>query len=211
MNKFKKILILSILFLFYSLNLNANGLYTIAKYGITASNDNITKKGAGAIIENESEGYMVTLGIGLSSNWGTEVMYYDLGETTIKGKVGEKFLIEKATFSFDTAGTVKNSTTGYGTGVRYMSSTEGLNFYAKAGMHVWDRSGSTTLLNDNDKAIDSRFYNDGADLYFGFGINYQVFGALSVNASYDAMDFGDTGTGLSDMGSMMSLGLKFDF
>jgi hypothetical protein len=200
------------LFLFYSLNLNADGLYAIAKYGLSSS-DNSVKNNGSPSIDNDSEGFMVTLGTQLGTNWGTEVMYYDLGETSITGNIGDSFKIDEASFVFDTKGTIKNNTTGYGTGIRFISSsdTEGFEFYGKTGVHVWDKSGSTTLLYHADNGVNSRFYNDGVDLYFGFGFNYNLYSSLVLNVSYDALDFSDTGLGFSQIGSLISLGLKFDF
>ena len=61
-------------------------------------------------------------------------------------------------------------------------------------MHNWDRSGSTTLIEETSKSFASRFYNDGIDMYFGIGINAGITESIALNISYDNMGFSDDGS-----------------
>ena len=155
---------------------------------------------------------MVSGGILIGSNWGVDLMYHDLGNTSIKGDANDIFELDGSQYQFSSAGTISNSTSGYGLGlIGFMSPEEGfINAFAKIGLHDWDRSGSSTILTDNTN-INSRFFDDGIDLYAGFGIDINVLESLAINFSYDTLGFEDDASTLSRTTSLLSLGLSASF
>ena len=211
----KKLLnISSIVILILSLSSFAKADYLKLNYGLTSNDSAVKLNGTGATIDDDDEGFMISAGTKLYGNFGLEVMYYDLGETSIKGSVGDKIKVDNAGYVFTTAGTVKNETTGYGVGIFAESeTTTGLGTFSgfvKLGMHNWDRSGSTTLIEEASKSFASRFYNDGIDMYFGIGINAGITESIALNISYDNMGFSDDGS-LDSAGSLTSIGITANF
>ena len=72
------------------------------------------------------------------------------------------------------------------------------------------KTGSTTLLTDNTN-INSRFYDEGVDLYAGFGVDFNVIESIAINASYDILGFGDDPSSFSNTSSLLSLGITATF
>ena len=87
----KKLLnISSIVILIFSLSSIAKADYLKLNYGLTSNESAVKLNGTGATIDDDDEGFMISAGTKLYGNFGLEVMYYDLGETSIKGSVGDK-------------------------------------------------------------------------------------------------------------------------
>ena len=209
-------IILSLLFSFSASS--AEKAYIHVNYGITAHSVGHTfiwsapGGTATTTVDEEDQGFMISGGGLIGSNWGVDVMYYDLGESKIKGDANDIFELDGSQYQFSTGGTISNSTTGYGLGLIGFLSPENnlINGFAKIGLHNWDRSGSTTLLTDNTN-INSRFFDEGVDLYAGFGIDINVLESLAVNLSYDTLSFEDSASSFSKASSLISLGLSASF
>ena len=64
------------------------------------------------------------------------------------------------TYQANSSGTISNDITGYGIGVFLSSSTSedflSISGNLRLGLHAWDKSGSTTIL-DNDAAFSGDF------------------------------------------------------
>ena len=219
MMKLKLLFFIILSFLFSFSALSADKGYIHVNYGITAhsvGHTHVYSYPGGTsttTVDEEDQGFMVSGGFLIGSNWGVDVMYHDLGNTSIKGDANDIFQLDGSQYQFSSAGTISNSTTGYGLGVIGFISPEEdglINAFAKIGLHDWDRSGSTTLLTDNTN-INSRFFDDGVDLYAGFGVDINVLESLSVNLSYDTLGFEDSASTLSRTTSLISLGLSASF
>ena len=209
--------ILSFLFTFSATS--AEQGYLHVNYGITTHSVGHTHKYSSpggtstTTVDEEDQGFMISGGLLIGPNWGVDLMYYDLGESSIKGDTNDIFELDGSQYQFSTGGTISNSTTGYGLGVIGFISPEEegfINAFVKIGLHDWDRSGSTTLLTENTN-INSRFFDDGIDLYAGFGVDINVLESLSVNLSYDILGFEDSASTLSRTTSLLSLGLSASF
>ena len=217
MIKLKLLFFIILSFLFSFSALNAEQGYLHVNYGITShsvGHTHVYSAPGGTsttTVDEEDQGFMISGGVLIGSNWGVDLMYYDLGESTIKGDTSDIFTLGGSQYQFSSGGTISNSTSGYGLGVIGFMSSEGLiNAFGKIGLHDWDRSGSTTLLTDNTN-INSRFFDDGVDLYAGFGVDINVLESLSVNLSYDTLGFEDSASTLSRTTSLISLGLSASF
>ena len=187
--------------------------YLKINYGISSHDLSTTSTQGTVTTDNSDTGFILSAGTLIGDFWGVDLMYHDLGNTSIKGDANDIFELDGSQYQFSTGGTISNSTTGYGLGVIGFISPEEdgfINAFAKIGLHDWDRSGSTTLLTDNTN-INSRFFDDGIDLYAGFGVDINVLESLSVNLSYDTLGFEDSASTLSRTTSLISLGLSASF
>ena len=213
----KKNAFATFLVIIFGFSMSAKADYIKANYGFSSLADNVTKHAnySGTKIDTDDEGYSVTAGINVLSNIGVEAMYYDLGTTTITGNKGDVITFDKADYQFSKNGTVKNDTSGYGIGFFGTTgdSSGFLSFSAtgRLGVHVWDRSGSTTAITDTNSTLKNSFYNDGADLYYGIEIDTGITESMSFNISLDGMSFADAGLSTDDMATMIGLGLKLNF
>ncbi len=206
--------VLAIILILFSFSNFAKADYLRVNYGVSSIDSGVNLKGSGATIDEDDSGFMLSAGKTLIGSMGVEAMYYDLGESSVKGSIGDTITIDNATYVFETAGTVKNETSGYGLGIFAASeSTNGLGTFSgmlRFGLHHWDRSGSTTLIYESSKSFASRYYNDGVDLYLGIGLNAGLTENLALNVSYDSMGFADDG-GYGNTGSLTSVGLTLNF
>ena len=217
MIKFKLLFFVILSFLFTFSATSAEQGYLHVNYGITTHSVGHTSKYSApggtstTTVDEEDQGFMISGGALIGSNWGVDLMYYDLGESKIKGDADDIFELGGSQYQFSTGGTISNSTSGFGLGViGFMSSESLISAFGKIGLHDWDRSGSTTLLTDNTN-INSRFFDEGIDLYAGFGIDINVLESLSVNLSYDTLGFEDAASSFSKTSSLISLGLSAAF
>ena len=213
----KKILYFVFAFLFIPFALNAQEGYINVKYGITSHDSNFTSTKGGSTVDEDDEGYMFSAGLFLiGDNIGLDFMYYDMGGSSIKVNAIDIIRIDGADYLVDQkGGTISNTVDGYGLGIVLASSPIGdgfLNFgiQGKLGLHQWDKSGSTTLL-QLDSSIDGRFYDSGTDLYAGLGVNLGLTEAIAINASYDVLGFDDSASSLDSASSMYSVGLTLSF
>ena len=190
------------------------GGYIHINYGISSHSTSFVSHYGAPTIDDDDLGFMLSGGVLIGPNWGVDAMYYDLGKSSIKGDASDIFEIDGSMYQFKSTGggTVSHSTDGYGVGViGFMSPDEGfMNAFAKFGLHNWDRSGSTTLLTDNTN-INSRFYDDGIDLYAGFGVDFNVIESIGINASYDILGFGDDASIFTNTSTLLSLGITATF
>ena len=211
----KKIIVSLLVFIFISFGISAQDGYLNLKYGISSHDSNFTATSGSPTVDEDDEGLMLSAGIFITDNIGLDVMYYDLGDTSIKVSAGDIISIDGADYLIGTSsGTISNSVDGYGLGVVVASSptnNEFLNFgvQGKLGVHQWDKSGSTTLVHGD--SIDGRFYNSGTDLYAGLGVNISMTSSIAISISYDVLGMGDNASSLDDTSSLLGLGLQVSF
>ena len=117
--------------------------------------------------------------------------------------------IDNVEYEVQTGGTISNDISGYGIGLIGISDADMISFYVKAGVHSWDKSGSTTLLNNNNH-INAEFFSQGIGAYSGVGVSYNVYDAISVDIAYDIIGLSkDASFGSSS--TLISLGLRAKF
>ncbi|PPR44810.1 MAG: hypothetical protein CFH18_00768 [Alphaproteobacteria bacterium MarineAlpha5_Bin8] len=174
----------TIFILFFSSNLFAENNYINISYGITAHDLPVTATRGTITKDDDDEGFIVSAGALLGDSWGIDVMYYDLGSSSFKVDALDIIKIDNVDYEAQSGGTITNDISGYGIGLIGISNTDVISFYIKAGIHSWDKSGSTTIL-DNDNAFAGSFYNEGIGGYGGLGIGFNVLENITLNISYD--------------------------
>ena len=186
--------------------------YLKINYGIS-SHDMGTTTVVGTIThDDEDEGFIISGGTMLGDNWGVDVMYYDLGSSSLTSlDVGDNLKIENDYYRVNTAGTISNDITGYGTGIILTTDTDNessinVNAYIKTGVHAWDKLGSTTLLDRNDDFA-GRFFDKGIGAYGGLGIDIDVADNISIDLAYDIIGLSKDAS-FGDASSLISVGIK---
>ena len=90
-----------------------------------------------------------------------------------------------------------------------VSTYASLSGYVKLGAHAWDKSGSTTLLGNND-LINAEFFSQGIGAYGGVGVAYNVYDTISVDIAYDVIGLSKDAS-FSSPSTLISLGLRVKF
>ena len=181
-------------------------------YGIS-THDMGTTTSAGTIThDDEDEGFIISGGAMLGDNWGVDVMYYDLGSSSLTSlDVGDDLKIENDYYRVTTAGTISNDITGFGTGIILTTDTDNessinVNAYIKTGVHAWDKSGSTTLLDRNSDFAGS-FFDRGIGAYGGLGAGIDVSDNISIDLAYDIIGLSKDAS-FGNASSLISVGIK---
>ena len=200
--------------IFFTTNMaNANSSYIKFNYGVTSNSLSTTSKTGTVIEDSDDEGFMIAGGALIGDVWGVDVMYYDLGSTSIKADANEIFEFGGTTYQANSSGTISNDITGYGIGVFLSSSTSedflSISGNLRLGLHAWDKSGSTTIL-DNDAAFSGDFYNDGIGPYLGLGLTINILENTGIDLSYDNISLSNNPS-FDENSSIVSLGIKYNF
>jgi hypothetical protein len=184
--------------------------YVKINYGIS-NHDMGTTTTIGTIThDDEDEGFILSAGYMTGDSWGVDFMYFDLGSSSLSSlDVADAVKIEDNTYIVTTAGTISNDISGFGTGLILASSIDSLDAYIKAGVHAWDKSGSTTLL-DNSTAFGGSFFDQGIGGYSGVGVAYNVYDTISVDIAYDVIGLSKDAS-FSSPSTLISLGLRVKF
>ena len=200
-----------VLSFFVSTISKAENNYMQINYGISA-HDMGTTTAVGTIThDDEDEGFIFSAGHMVSDNWGVDFMYYDLGSSTLGAlDVKDVFNIGGINHYVATAGTIKNDISGYGIGfIGSTSDDTSWETYLKAGVHSWDKSGSTTLLGNNNH-INAEFFSQGIGAYAGIGVSYNVYDAISVDVAYDIIGLSKDAS-FDSSSTLISLGFRAKF
>ena len=199
----------SLFFLFFSTSLFAEN-YINVSYGITTNDLPITATRSTSITkDDDDEGFILSGGALIGNSWGVDLMYYDLGSTSIKVDALDYVKIDNVEYEVQSGGTISNDISGYGIGLIGMSDADLISFYVKAGVHAWDKSGSTTILDNND-AFAGSFYSKGIGGYGGIGIGLNVIENITLNISYDIIGLSNNAQ-FDNASSILSGGLIFRF
>ena len=197
--------------------LKAEGNYIKLNYGISSNTVDVTAASgtdSGTIsTDEEDEGFILSGGVMIGEAWGVDLMYYDMGDSTITVTRDDILQINKANFSVSGAGDISRNVTGMGMGLIVAgdngSEFLSLSYYFKAGMHAWSKGGSTTLLDDND-GFKSKYYNEGIGAYGGLGVAINLLENTSLDIAYDIIGVSSNGDFDNDS-SLLSAGLRVKF
>ena len=203
--------------LFSVSSLKAAENYIKLNYGISSNNIDVKaapSTASGALgLDDEDEGFILSGGVMIGDAWGVDIMYYDMGDSTISVTTDDILQINKANFSVNSAGDINRNVSGFGVGIILAgdSGNEFLSqdFYLKFGMHAWDKSGSTTLLDDNT-GFQSKYYNEGIGAYGGVGVAINLFENTSLDLAYDIIGVSSSGN-FDDNSSLLSAGIRVKF
>ena len=215
-NIYVKIILITCI-LFATSNLKAADSYIKLNYGISSNTVDVkaaSGTASGAIgTDEEDEGFILSGGVMIGEAWGVDLMYYDMGDSTISVTTDDILQINNANYSVDSAGDINRNVKGMGIGliVAGNSGNDFLSqdFYLKLGMHAWNKDGSTTLMDDNS-GFKSKYYNEGIGAYGGIGVAINVFENTSLDLAYDIIGVSSYGD-FEDNSSLLSLGLRVKF
>lgn len=190
---------------------NAETGYMKFNYGISTHDTGATTSAGTITYDDEDEGFIFSAGYMVGDLWGVDVMYFDLGSSSIGAlDVHDKFKIGNDTHHVTTAGTINNDISGYGIGIIGSSNNNSSwDTYLKAGVHSWDKSGSTTLLGNNNH-INAEFFSQGIGAYAGIGVSYNVYDAISVDVAYDIIGLSKDAS-FDSSSTLISLGFRAKF
>lgn len=194
---------------FISIALKAEENYLKINYGITNNDVSVTAVRGTILTDDTDEGFMLSAGSMIGSNWGADFMYYDLGSTSITVDATEIIKINNVNYLAESAGTISNDISGYGMGLILANNDNLLSYYLKAGIHSWDKSGSTTIL-DNDTGFAGSFYNQGIGGYGGLGIAMNIFEKVAIDIAYDIIGLSNNAS-LDNNSSLLSAGFRVNF
>ena len=187
--------------------------YLKINYGISSHDMGTTTRVGTITHDDEDEGFILSAGHMVSDFWGVDLMYYDLGASTLSSlDVGDEFKDEYGyAHQVETAGTISNNTSGYGVGFIVSNNNDSsesfsLDAYIKAGAHSWDKSGSTTILT-NDTLINGSFFSQGIGAYGGVGAAINVYDKISIDIAYDVISLSKDVT-FDNSSTLISLGLR---
>ena len=210
-NNFFSFIIFFILTFLLSFNSFAENSYLKINYGISSHDLDVI--GGGIIKDDSDTGFILSAGTLVGDFWGVDLMYYDLGSSSIAADASEQIRIDGINYYAESAGTISNDISGYGAGL-LLSTTNSSDFlaltaYVKAGLHAWDKSGSTTIL-DNDNAFAGHFYNDGIGAYGGIGLTLDIINDIGINLAYDTLGLTNDAS-FDKASSLFSVGVRVNF
>lgn len=135
--------------------------------------DNLITSGT---VDGEDSGLKIFAGFGLNKNLSVEVSYIDLGETTysglFNGQTVENGKIEIDGFNFSLVGMFPVSPK--------------FSILGRVGMFIWDAE-----ANDITDGAPFSASDDGTDLSFGFGANYNFTKQIGARAEWERFDASD--------------------
>ena len=196
---------------------NAADNYMKINYGISNNNTGITAavESKGSMTSDEEDtGLMLSAGSMIGDFWGVDLAYYNLGSSSVKVDAGSMITSNKISYVAESAGTIKNDISGFGLGLilgnnNDLAESFALDYYVKVGAHSWDKSGSTTILDNND-GFKSSFYNEGIGAYGGLGVSMGLFNGIVLDIAYDVIGISNN-VSFDNNSSLLSGGLKFKF
>ena len=131
--------------LFFSNNIHADEFNIKINYG-TVSHASVATSGLSTVkFDNDDLGYKISLAKIINEYSGVEIIYYDLGDSSIQGNKDDLFTHDGAKYQFKKSGTISRNTSGFGIG-GILSSPEQILYskgYIKLGFHHWDHSKNT--------------------------------------------------------------------
>ena len=206
---FLSLLFYSFIFVyFFSFIAKAEENYIQINYGITSHDSSVTDV-HGAVFDNADEGFIFSAGSMIGDIWGVDLMYFDLGSQSITLDASDKIKSNKVTYIAQSAGTISSDISGYGTGIVLASTNDRVSSYLKVGIHSWDKSGSTTIL-DNDAGFAGEFYNNGIGAYGGLGLAVKAYQSVSIVIAYDIIGLSNK-VGFNNSSTLFSVGLRVGF
>ena len=194
---------------FYAKAENSDHVYLELNYGISTNEFSVTSSKGDITTDEEDEGFIISAGRMFGGFWGVDIMYYDLGSSSITVDSGDIIKMEQVEYVAESSGTISNDISGYGTGLILGNTSGPLTAYLKIGMQAWEKGGSSTIL-DNDDGFKKDFYNKGLGGYGGIGIAFNLSENTAIDLSGDIIGLSNDG-GFSNNSSLLSAGLRFSF
>ena len=160
--------------------------------------------GTATLNEDEDDtGYKLFAGYRASNNFGVELHYADLGEISLSGNTGDRFISNGSTYEFVANGVkIIQETKSYGVAATYtFPINDSFSFSGKIGMHAWE-------LETNFSTGGSVADEDGTEPFYGIGASYQVNENVGVRAEFERFQIDSED--IDDI-DLFSVGLTFNF
>ena len=213
MNYFFTKLIFATVITLFSFNTYADSSYIKLNFGISSNEVDATASSGTISTDDEDVGFILSGGALIGDNWGIDVMYYDMGDSTITVTSDDVLKINGSDYAIYSGGDITRNVTGLGAGFIATSNSDGeflsTDIYVKLGLHAWDKEGSTTLT-DGNSAFNSKYYNEGIGAYAGAGFAVNVFENTSLDFSYDIIGVSSNGD-FDNSSSLLSAGIRIKF
>jgi hypothetical protein len=200
-----------------STSIKAENNYFKVNYGISKNEISITSTSGtkGTLkTDDEDNGLMLSAGTMIGDWWGLDISYFDMGSSSIEVSQGAHITSNKENYVAESTGTISNDISSFGLGLiigsnNDLSNAFNLDYYLKTGIHSWEKSGSTNIL-DNNAGFKNSFYNKGNGAYGGIGISMSVYNEIAIDLAYDMIGLSND-VSFSDNSSLVSAGLRFKF
>ena len=183
----------------------AEGVYVgIAGGKLNSESSASVLTGTASLDEDEDDtGYKLFAGYRASNNFGVEFHYADLGEISLSGNTGDRFISNGSTYEFVANGVkIIQETKSYGVAATYtFPINDSFSFSGKIGMHAWELE---TNLSTGDSVADE----DGTEPFYGIGASYQLSENVGVRAEFERFQIDSED--IDDI-DLFSVGLTFNF
>ncbi len=164
--------------------------YLGAGYGFSSMDTGITTTGT-ATIDEDDNGFKVFGGVKLNDFFGFEFGYADLGTAEIKGNTGDTITSDGVTITspVDNVTIEADFTTVIFESILFLpldkiSGNESLKYFEpflKLGVCFWDAEATLSVASLGLVSVD----DDGTDIIFGGGINFNINENLTVRAEWE--------------------------
>ncbi len=163
---------------------HAEGVYVGASVGSTdfENNDIVALT---ANLDSKDTGVKFLVGFEVAPAVNIELSYVDPGETSLSGGAGDTFILDGDAYVFLADGKLAASGNAFTVSGIYSfeAANSPLSFFGRLGVAMWEADYSISST-----AGSASFSDDGSDLYYGFGLQYEVSQAVSIRAEYEMYD-----------------------
>jgi len=173
--------------------------YIGGSIGQTDFDSGVTNLTGTAKMDEEDTGYTFFVGLKATDNVAFEVSYADFGEFSLSGNNGDNFTIAGEAWAF-TANNVNIAMESSGFTFSVLGSLpvhERIAPFARLGVNIWEMKAAS------DSTTAGSLEDDGTDIYYGGGIDFEVIKSISIRTEYSQYLFDD------DDLSMLSVGLIY--
>lgn len=156
--------------------------------GLSTLDTGVSSLTGTAKLDEDDIGYKGLIGVQFHKYFAAEGFYADFGKAELTGNNGDTFAFRGTTYQF-TANNVTISLAGksFGfAGVGILPVHEMVAPFVKVGVHFWDAEGSVASSAGNASLTD-----DGTDIYFGGGVQFNIHENVAFRAEYERFKFDD--------------------
>ena len=171
--------------------------YFGAGYGLSDVDTGVSGLTGTATLDEEDSGFKFFGGFQFNKFVGVEIAYVDFGEAELRGNNGDTFVVDGVTYQFtasnasiDAEATAFVIETVLSLPLGDVSGNDFLNYltpFLKVGVHFWDIEYSISASNLTTTTAD----DDGTDLVFGAGIDFNLFKNVGLRAEWERFMFDD--------------------
>lgn len=160
-------------------------------YGVSDVDTGVSGLTGTATLDEDGDGFKFFAGFQFNEYFGFEIAYVDLGEAELKGNNGDTFVLDGVTYNFTADSVIIAAEVDtialeavFSLPLQKMTGNESLKYFTpfiKFGVHFWDIEYTVAASNLNAMTAD----DDGTDIVFGAGINFNIIRNLSIRAEWE--------------------------